>query len=151
MLRDMHAAAEFQPNQILYLQHQTTRLYAEVIQIVPERQLGWVRPLAMVELGNEANWQRLDWQNLLMLQEHAAAGRSILHDLQQGADLLCPLSLFKIALDVEVVPILTALETFKQQSENTAQIASKTGQTAQGKLREFVYCLWQTYPQAFQP
>jgi hypothetical protein len=138
----MSASTEFQPNQILYLQHQTTRVYAELIQIVPERQLGWVRPLALVECD------RLDWQQ--------ADFRSDLHDLRQGSDLLCPLSLFQMALDVEVVPILMALETmaletFKQQPEDTADLTSGIDRTAHQRLQNFVRDLWQTQPQVFQP
>lgn len=139
----MNSSAEFQPNQILYLQHQATRLYAEVIQIVPERQMGWVRPLAMVELPTEADWHSAT------LNLNDAMGRLLLHDLQQGADLLCPLSLFQIALDVEVVPVLMALETFKHQT-NMAQATFESSQTAHRQLQEFVHRLWQAYPEAFQ-
>lgn len=139
----MESLAEFQPNQILYLQHRATRLYAEVIQIVPERQMGWVRPLAMVELPHEEDWYSAP------LQLDDATGRLLLHDLQQGADLLCPLSLFQMALDIEVVPILMALETSKHQP-NTAQATFETSQTAHRQLREFVHRLWQAHPEAFQ-
>ncbi len=137
----MSASTEFQPNQILYLQHQTTRVYAELIQIVPERQLGWVRPLALVE-GALVEIDRLDWQQ--------ADFRSHLHDLRQGSDLLCPLSLFQMALDVEVVPVLMALETFKQPLEEIADLTSKIHQTAHQRLQKFVRDLWQTHPQVFQ-
>ncbi|MBD3882322.1 hypothetical protein IFO70_11175 [Phormidium tenue FACHB-886] len=140
----MNSSAEFQPNQILYLQHQATRLYAEVIQIVPERKMGWVRPLAMVELPNEEDWHSAP------LQFDDAMGRLLLHDLQQGADLLCPLSLFQMALDTEVVPILMALETFKHQTA-VAQATLEPSQTAHRQLQEFIHRLWQAYPQAFQP
>ena len=133
----MSASTEFQPNQILYLQHQTTRVYAELIQIVPERQLGWVRPLALVE-GDRLDWQEADF-------------RSNLHDLRQGSDLLCPLSLFQMALDVEVVPVLMALETFKQQPEEPADLTSGSDRTAHQRLQNFVRDLWQTQPQVFQP
>ena len=132
----MSASTEFQPNQILYLQHQTTRVYAELIQIVPERQLGWVRPLALVE-GDRLDWQQVDF-------------RSNLHDLRQGSDLLCPLSLFQMALDVEVVPVLMALETFKQQPEEPADLTSGIDRTAHQRLQNFVRDLWQTQPHVFQ-
>ena len=142
----MSASTEFQPNQILYLQYQTTRVYAELIQIVPERQLGWVRPLALVEgvlvEGVLVEGDRFDWQQ--------ADFRSYLHDLRQGSDLLCPLSLFQMALDVEVVPVLMALETFKQPLEEIADLTSRVYPTAHQRLQKFVRDLWQTHPQAFQ-
>ena len=143
----MSVSTECQPNQILYLQYQTTRVYAELIQIAPERQLGWVRPLALIELRDRLDWQNLDWQNLDGQQTDL---RSQLHDLRQGADLLCPLSLFQMALDVEVVPVLMMLETFKQQSEENADLTSGLDRTAHLRLQEFVRCLWQAHPEAFQ-
>jgi hypothetical protein len=149
----MSALTEFQPNQILYLQHQATRLYAEVIQIVSERQLGWVRPLAMVELRDELDWQHAAFP---LQVNDVEQGRSLLHDLRQGSDLLCPLSLFQMALDVEVVPILMALETFKQPEavvnfDSETSLSSEPRQTMHLQLQEFVRCLWQTHPQVFQP
>ena len=152
----MSASIEFQPNQILYLQHQATRLYAELIQIVPERQLAWVRPLALVELCDRPDWQPADFAlqltdlQLNNLQTHELNPRSLLDDLRQGSDLLCPLSLFRMALDVEVVPVLMALETFKPQPEEVGSLTAGISQTAHRRFQEFVHSLWQTQPQAFQ-
>ena len=153
----MSASTEFQPNQILYLQYQATRLYAELIQIVPERQLAWVRPLALVELCDRQAGQPADFALQVddfqsnTRQTDDSAPRSRLDDLRQGSDLLCPLSLFRMALDVEVVPVLMALETFKPQSDAIASLTSEISPTAHRRFQEFVRCLWQTQPQAFQP
>jgi hypothetical protein len=148
----MSALTEFQPNQILYLHYQATRLYAEVIQIISERQLGWVRPLAMVELRDELDWQHAAFT---LQVNDIEQGRSRLHDLRQGSDLLCPLSLFQMALDVEVVPVLMALETFKQPEavanfESGTRPSAESRQTVHLQLQEFIRCLWQTHPQVFQ-
>jgi hypothetical protein len=151
----MSASTEFQPNQILYLQHQTARLYAELIQVVPERQLGWVRPLALVEFSDRLDWQPTDFTFQVNdfqpgdRQTDDSARRSQLHDLRQGSDLLCPISLFQMALDVEVVPVLMALETFKQHPDAIADLSSGVSRTAHLRLQEFVRCLWQTHPQVF--
>ena len=152
----MSASTEFQPNQILYLQHQATRLYAELIQIVPERQLAWVRPLALLELCDRPDGQPADFALQVddfqsnTCQTDDSAPRSRLDDLRQGSDLLCPLSLFRTALDVEVVPVLMVLETFKPQSDAIASLTSGISPTAHRRFQEFVRCLWQTQPQAFQ-
>lgn len=46
----MESRAEFQPSQILYIEQDTTRLYAELVQVVTERALCWVRPLALLTI-----------------------------------------------------------------------------------------------------
>jgi hypothetical protein len=38
---------KFQPRQIVCLEHETTRLYAEIIEFVEARQVCWVRPLML--------------------------------------------------------------------------------------------------------
>ncbi|PSB67553.1 hypothetical protein C7B61_05555, partial [filamentous cyanobacterium CCP1] len=45
--------ADFQPGQILYLEHQRARLYTEVIQVIVERRVCWVRPIALVMIADD--------------------------------------------------------------------------------------------------
>lgn len=68
------ALSEFQNGQIIYLQHETVRLYAETIQLIKPRQLCWARPLALLQFSDELDI------NLYK--------PSILHDLRQSSDLL---------------------------------------------------------------
>lgn len=43
----MTQSSQFQPRQILCLEHGQSRLYAEVIQVVPDRPVCWLRPLIL--------------------------------------------------------------------------------------------------------
>ncbi|GET41790.1 hypothetical protein MiSe_66040 [Microseira wollei NIES-4236] len=122
----MGFAYNFQPSQIVCLEHEGTCLYAEVIQIVESRQLCWARPLmlATAPLGVEPVPQP-----------------PTLYDLRQGADLLWPLSLFRTALDTEVIPLLAQLQASKAQSEGC--------QSAHRQLSHFVRQVWQAHPAKF--
>lgn len=125
---------KFHPHQILCLEHGDICLYAEVIQIIPERKLCWVRPLALVQT---------DSSPLAMHQPNS------FHDLRQGADLLCPQSLFRVALDTEVIPILTELNAIKPQAEDSSA-SLEENYSARRLLQEFIHQVWKTVPEAFQ-
>ncbi len=107
----------FQPSQIVCLEHDSSRLYAEVVQVAEPRQVCWVRPLALIT-GDPA----IAVESLL----------GELHDLRQGSDLLLPISLFRLAIDTEVMPVLAQL-----YSDHPAAIR-KTGQTNHQHLSQFV-------------
>jgi hypothetical protein len=97
----MDGLLNFQPNQILCLEHENASLYVEVIQVVAVRQLCWVRPLVLVirpeqSLDTEPTW----------------------YDLRQGADLLWSAANFRTALDTEVIPLLAQLGNAKVQPES---------------------------------
>ncbi len=49
----MNSKTNFQPLQIVCLEHLATCLYAEVIQVVESRQVCWVRPLLLVQYSTE--------------------------------------------------------------------------------------------------
>ncbi len=125
--------AEFQPSQILCLAWKDSYLYAEVIQTATERHLCWVRPLALV-MGLEDF--RPD------VQQFEASEQTVIYDLRQGADLLWPTRLFRVALDTEVIPLLMQLGDEKQNPERD--------RLAHQQLRDFVYCVWQAHPEVFQ-
>ncbi len=105
-----------QPCQIVCLEHGSSRLYAEVVQVADQRQVCWVRPLALVV------------DDLAIAVEAPPE----LHDLRQGSDLLLPISLFRPAIDTEVMPVLNHL-----YSENSAAI-DKLEQTNHQYLSQFV-------------
>lgn len=65
-------------------------------------------------------------------------------DLRGGADLLCPIVLFRSALDTEVLPLLTALYA-SSGDENEVTDRAKRQQ-----LNQFMRLVWQTHRQAFQ-
>jgi hypothetical protein len=61
--------------------------------------------------------------------------------LRDGADLLWPGSLFRAALDTEVISLLTQLQSLDSEKKDRA-IASR-------QLRDFVDRVWEAFPSAF--
>jgi hypothetical protein len=120
---------QFNTGQIVSLECGNACLYAEVIQIVEPRQICWARPLmlAVLESGKDA-FDRA-WED------------GTLYDLREGADLLWPLNLFHAAVDVEVISLLTQLQSLDPKKKDAA-LASR-------QLREFVDRVWEAHPQAF--
>lgn len=127
---------DFQPGQILLIECGNTRLYAEVIQVITERQLCWARPLARLDSSD---------RSFAVSTERIETEQVIVHDLRWGADLLCPLSLFKAALDTDVIPILMYLDAQKAHPEIAAVFSNN-----HNLLHEFIQCIWNAYPQAFR-
>ena len=121
---------QFLPRQIVCLEHEHTCLYAEVIEVVSSRQVCWVRPLMLAV--STADNQSLS----LSLPEQLT-----LYDLRQGSDLLWPTSLFRLALDTEVISLLGQLNSPDNPSVNKLD-ASK-------ELRCFIHRVWQAYQSAF--
>jgi hypothetical protein len=64
-----------------------------------------------------------------------------LSDLRDGADLLWPGSLFRAALDTEVISLLTQLQSLDSEK--------KDGAIASRQLRDFVDRVWEAFPSAF--
>lgn len=92
----------FKVNQIICLEDRSTCLYGEVIQLIPSRQICWFRPICMTINNLE---QDLDIQN-----------RQLIH-LQSGSDLLWPVSLFRAALDTEVIFLLGKLDSLEKSQD----------------------------------
>ncbi len=124
-LMTMDFARDFQPRQIVCLEHEGTRLYAEVIQVVESRQVCWVRPLLLVEFP-DCNYPSID---------------PPLHDLRPSADLLWPLTLFRPALDTEVMPLLVGLLAEEPPPERDP--------VAQQQLNQFLHQVWHGRRSAF--
>jgi hypothetical protein len=127
------ALPEFQDRQIIYLQHGTMRLYAETIQIIKLRQLCWARPLALIQLPDELGVNL--YQPL------------ILCDLRQGSDLLLPISLFCIALDIDAIPVITQLND--PEGSLPAEPLRDKSQLSPPFLQNFVRQVWQAHPEQF--
>lgn len=121
-----NVASQFQPCQIVCLEHEAARLYAEVVQVVEVRQICWARPLMLVVSSPDDETDVESW-----------------YDLRDGADLLCPIVLFRAALDVEVMPLLTRLYAQHPGEDR------KNGEAFQS-LREFLEILWKAHPQSFR-
>ncbi|MBW4630685.1 MAG: hypothetical protein KME30_01925 [Iphinoe sp. HA4291-MV1] len=110
----MKMTLEFQAGQIVSLEHNNKRLYAEVIQVVASRQLCWVRPLLLVVFTQEL---------------------PLIMDLQDASDLFWSVNLFLPALDTEVISFLSqvlAKEPKPGQISDTKQ-----------QLNQFLHEIWQ--------
>ncbi len=133
--------ASFVPGQIVFLECSQTRLYAEVIQILMPRQIGWIRPLALV---SEAGTRPLgtDW----------IAGGTAAHQ-PATPDMLWPLGQLQPALDTDIMPLLTTLsakisavdpsEADPSEANNTDKL---TASPAQMTVNKFVQQLWAENP-----
>lgn len=105
---------EFSPNQVVCLEQGRLRLFGEVVQMVPLRSRCWVRPLAMAQVLPES----------LQL--------SLLHDLRESSHLVLPAQVFREALDVELIPLMSAL--FHPEKENEEQMDSEAARHALHQL-----------------
>jgi hypothetical protein len=79
----------FRPQEIVYIEDNGLRLFAEVIQTIPDRNRCWVKPLALAKYT--------DFQFRL------------LHNLHECAQLILPIDLFRSALDTDVIPVMMEL------------------------------------------
>ncbi|MBE9185731.1 hypothetical protein IQ270_13740 [Microcoleus sp. LEGE 07076] len=125
----MECALNFKPGQIVSLECGNACLHSEVIEVVEARQICWVRPLMLVGLVAQKDVSE-QWP-----EEY------ILSDLRDGADLLWPLSLFRAALDTEVISLLSQLQSLDSDKKDST-IASR-------QLRDFVDRVWAAFPSAF--
>ncbi|WP_416665793.1 hypothetical protein [Egbenema bharatensis] len=150
--------ADFRSGQILYLEHRNTRLYAEVIQVIEERGMCWVRPIALTAIPGEllgSNPSPLPSSRpnsgtlpeAIDLPDPADLLEFSFYDLRQGADLLCPSSLFTAALDTDVLPILATLNALKAAPDSSATTTANPH--SHSRLQNFIQELWQAYPEAF--
>ncbi|WP_293369546.1 hypothetical protein [Microcoleus sp. CAWBG556] len=125
----MDCGLNFKPGQIVSLECGDACLHSEVIQVVEARQICWVRPLMLVGFVSGKDFPQ-SWP-----EEYT------LSDLRDGSDLLWPLSLFRAALDTEVISLLTQLQSLDSDRKDST-IASR-------QLRDFVDRVWATFPTAF--
>ncbi len=119
----------FQASQIVFLEHESSRLYAEVVQFVESRQLYWVRPIALVTAAEWRDWTDYD--------------RLALQNLQDGSDLMCPAILFREALDTEVLPLFDRLYQLETDPKAKTLLAHRY-------LHQFIQKIWQARPDLFE-
>jgi hypothetical protein len=109
----------FCPNQIICIDLDSLRLFAEVIQMIPDRDRLWARPLALAEQENY--------------------DLRLLHDLREAPQLILPPALFREALDTEVMPLMTELF----QLEAVAKPEPSTEVLGRQALQAFIRSLLQ--------
>lgn len=110
----MEIKENFQAGQIVFLEYRQSRLYAEVIQVVVERNLCWVRPL------------------LLVNQEYEAPQVT---DLRSTSDLLWSKNWFQAAVDTQVIGLYSQFLSKEPKPE--------LSQKAKQQLHQFIQQLWQ--------
>ncbi|BAU42943.1 hypothetical protein [Leptolyngbya sp. O-77] len=143
----MDSASTFHPSEIVCIEHEEVRLYAEVIQLSETRPVCWLRPLLLVTLVSEEQSAACDVSALA--SSVPPLGRSLeserIHsmiDLREGADLLLPTALMRHALDVELIPLWSALHSLKPAAEGDRPV--------QNPLHSLTQRLWAAYPTSFE-
>lgn len=128
------------PSQILYLEHNDARLYADAIQVVSTRQLCWVRPTLLIQGLPESNQtiRQAVISNAVQCPEQSGL---TLYDLEGSPDLIWPLTPFEIAYDVDFFSLLVRL---KINSNDTDVPAGKQ------QLHQFTHSFWRKHPDFFQ-
>ncbi len=122
----------FQSGQLVCVDCRNTTVYAEVIQVVEERQVCWARPLLMVDYAvSQDDSLNLD-DVALTACDRASGFLAPIHtlDVRESVDLLLPLHLFRAAFDTELLPFLGEISSPHKRSEGD--------RLAHQKLREFV-------------
>jgi hypothetical protein len=128
-------------SQIVCLDHQASSLYGEVIQLIPHRQRCWFRPLCLVISSDTESLLEPDFPGQLEYVHSQATEMGILINVQAGSDLLWPDSLFRPALDTEIIYLLPQLKDTSHHSGN---------RTSQQKcLNQFIHLVWQAHQDKF--
>ncbi len=99
----------WQPHQIVYLQAAQARLFAEIIQVIPDRQMLWLRPLALEKSLAALDSPTRAAVSFATLNTPIQAEGAEIYDLRQGSDLLWPMTRVQPALDLDVIPLLARL------------------------------------------
>jgi hypothetical protein len=99
---DKYLAVEFKTDRIVCVDRENLHLFAEVIDTISISSRCWVRPLAIARSSSESFELEL------------------LYDLRDTAQLILPTSLFRDALDTEVLPLIS--ELFAPVSDSTRSV-----------------------------
>lgn len=99
----------WQPHQIVYLQAAQARLFAEIIQVIPDRQMLWLRPLALEKALPSLDSPPRATEPFPSLHAPIQTEGAEIYDLRQGSDLLWPMTRVQPALDLDVIPLLARL------------------------------------------
>ena len=169
----------FSSGQIVALDHCHGILYGEIIQTVPQRQMCWVRGIALslktkhfmisferdagdtdtvgdgrvsrpypttllnkllsVSPVNRDDENNIDSNNL----ENCHDSTTVLVDLYRNVDLLFPVDLFRVAVDTEIMPILSKIDPYPYSGFHDIKSSRQC-------LNWFLKEIWQTNQDKFQ-
>ncbi len=137
----MDVGFDARPQQIVCLEHQDMCLYAEIVQIAETTFTSWLRPVVLHITDPEPLSGSHNGLGASLLSPVIEATPTV-YDLRQGADLLWPLGLFRLALDTELIPLLAQLPALS--------IKTETQPEAHRQLCRFIQQVWEANPSAFQ-
>ena len=112
----------FSPYQIVCLEHRQSYLYGEVIQVIQSKNRCWMRPLLLAV-----------FPPVIQAENNFGEANELL-DLRFTSDVAYPLNLFRPALDTEVIPLISQLESLDGMKE--------TNSLSKLKLRQFLEQIW---------
>ncbi len=127
------------PSQILYLEHSSSRLYTEAIQVVDTRHLCWSRPSLLIQGLPESSTGRQDAISAAVVSPEDSVLQ--LYDLEGCPDLIWPLSLFQLAYDIDFFSLLIQLKI------STGDATQRSGN---GEFNAFIRSFWHTHATMFR-
>ncbi len=135
-------AMSIAPSQILYLEHGSSRLYAEAIQIVEARRLCWARPTLLIcGLPETKSSDSADRQAAIaQAAAHPESSALSLYDLKDCPDLIWPATFFSIAFDIDFFTLLIQIKLSPDDSHLRSQ----------AQLSEFIRSFWLTHADTFR-
>ena len=131
------------PSQILYLEHGSSRLYAEAIQIVSRRQVCWARPTLLIQILPEdgtSNARQAAISDAAQSLEHSHLK---MYDLDGCPDLIWPIEPFHLAYDLDFFSLLIQLKITPEDCNQQTKASSCY-------LNDFIQSFWRTHPDIFQ-
>jgi hypothetical protein len=138
MLNNFFDYPSFDCGQIVAIDNTNSVLYGEIIQTIPQRQMCWVRVLAIAQLSPQSSKAQYTQASLYQDSD------GVIINLHGAIDLLFPLNLFRVALDSEIMPLLSKINPYEPHdlldSPNSRQ-----------RLNQFLQEIWQNNPDKFLP
>ena len=135
------------PSQILYLEHGSSRLYAEAIQIVSTRQVCWARPTLLIQNLPESSSLGVRQAAIANAAQSIEHSQLTMYDLEGCPDLIWPIEPFQLAYDLDFFSLLIQL---KIAPEDAAAERFPTQRSSSSRLNEFIRSFWQTHPDIFE-
>ena len=127
------------PSQILYLEHESARLYAEAIQVISQRRLCWARPTLLIQ-GLPENVPSAKRQDVIANTAQSPDQSSLkLYDLEGCPDLIWPIAPFQIAYDLDFFSLIVQLK-----------IAPNGSSQSSSQLNEFIHSFCKAHTDIFR-
>ena len=128
------------PSQILYLEHGSSRLYAEAIQVIKTRHLCWSRPTLLIQGLPESSGATRQ-AVIADAAQYPEKTKLNVYDLEGCPDLIWPLAPFQIAYDLDFFSLLVQI---KMNPDNSMQRQSSE------QLNHFIQSFWNSHTNLFQ-